>query len=197
MSVSYDKINPNLLYKDIQNPYFVPYSGVSTINMGLINVSSISGVQSINGLPYPLTTQSSATNPGSVSGLSVPPSAWTQLVSTPTNFTFVGGKLYDVQFPLGANITQASSNANQNISFGVGTPSMTVPANCYTVHTLATAPTQILASGLCRATIAPSTTTITQPLTAYVLTAGSGDNATISCGGGANSTTPFVVKQIN
>jgi len=223
MSSPYDKILPTKVYRASGDPYFVPYSGISSIQLANItasnitatnvntvnaNVSSLTAfsgavsslnVSSINGYTFPLSVQTSVSNTGTTgSSVSIPTNQWVPLFSTPNTFTFIGGKTYDINVPMGVNVSAAPADAAANIEFGVSHQSQAVPSIGYTIHTAA-GQTQTLANGNLRAIInIPTGATLTEPLVASAYIQNASSNATMSYQGTAQAGgSSYMVSQLN
>jgi len=188
---SYDKILPTKnYYSDTTTPYWIPYSGgIGNASLSTLTVSTINGVQ------VPNLVQLQTTNPNSRTGLAIPTSTWTPLLSTVNNFNFLAGKAYNVQFPFGGDITAAPADAAANISFGVGKQTQGTPNTVYTVKTAA-GETQTLVNGSLNS-ILTSPTTSSEPLVAYMYVQGAASNATMAVLGGGSAINPYVVQQLN
>jgi hypothetical protein len=146
-----------------------------------------------------MSLQTSVSNTGTTgSGVSIPVSQWVPLFSTPTNFSFVGGKTYDINVPLGVNISSAPADANANIEFGVSHQSQAIPSIGYTIHTTA-GQTQTLANGNLRAVVnIPVGATLTEPLVASAFIQNATSNATMSYQGTAQvGGSSYMVKQLD
>ena len=153
-------------------------------------------VSSINGSKYPNALVTSGTNSGTVSAKPIPPNVWTPLASTPTQFAFLAGKVYDISMPFGGNLTAAPADSAASISFGIGLNNVATPATSYTIHTTA-GQTQTLVNGLLNATISPAAD-VTSPLVSYMISQGASSNATITAQGQALSNTDLIkIHQLN
>ena len=188
----------------IINPAVSNTLTVSTLNVGTAGnfVSSFTSqmtVSSINGLVYPPpgsgSIQTASNNPSALSGFSLPVGSFVSLLSTPTNFNFLSGKTYDINLPVGINVSTSPSDAPANIYLGAKVQSDATFTTGAVIHTNP-GETQTIDLLPIR-WIRTASTTESVPLVygAYIQNATS--NATISANIGSSATNLQFVGQLN